>query len=147
MSKLCNIKYNIVSAELDMDYKYFDENVIYRYIKFKVKRLSYTKIEVIKKLKETLGIDIFEALNIFNNDDWYGVENLGYVVKLYNVFGSKNISFKAISVEDFNEVERLKIERYKELNGIKEANEWYNKLSDKERFYVDTLIRDNQPIC
>ena len=147
MSKLCNIKYNIVSAELDRDYKYFDENVIYRYIKFKVKRLSYTKIEVIKKLKETLGIDIFEALNIFNNDDWYGVENLGYVVKLYNVFGSKNISFKAISVEDFNEVERLKIERYKELNGIKEANEWYNKLSDKERFYVDTLIRDNQPIC
>ena len=146
MSKLCNIKYNIVSAELDMDYKYLI-NVIYRYIKFKVKRLSYTKIEVIKKLKETLGIDIFEALNIFNNDDWYGVENLGYVVKLYNVFGSKNISFKAISVEDFNEVERLKIERYKELNGIKEANEWYNKLSDKERFYVDTLIRDNQPIC
>ena len=147
MSKLCNIKYNIVSPELDRDYKYFDENVIYRYIKFKVKRLSYSKIEVIKKLKETLGIDIFEALNIFNNDDWYGVGNLDYVVKLYNVFGSKNISFKAISLEDFNEVERLKVERFKELNGIKEANEWYNRLSDKERFYVDTLIRDNQPKC
>ena len=44
-------------------------------------------------------------------------------------------------MELFNEVERLKIERDKETHWIKEANEWYNKLSDKERFYVDILIK------